>query len=88
MLKDNGIYLEVKRGMKKPRNFKPKYSIRNDVIAQIILSIIGQILIYHRYILNRERTQEKMSHSRSGQYYEKHNTGNFCSDRNNIQAAK
>ena len=43
MLKDNGIYFEVKRGMKKPRKFKAKYSIRNDVMAQILLSIIAQI---------------------------------------------
>ena len=43
MLKDNGIYLEVKRGMKKPRKFKARYSIRNDVMAQIVLSMIAQI---------------------------------------------
>ena len=43
MLKNYGIYLEVKRGVKKPRKFQAKYSIRNDILAQIILSMIAQI---------------------------------------------
>ena len=43
MLQDNGIYLEVKRGAKKPRGFKPVYSVKNDVLAQIILSMVNQI---------------------------------------------
>ena len=42
MLKDNNIYLEVKRGVKKTKGFKPKYSIRNDELAQIILSMVVQ----------------------------------------------
>ena len=43
MLKDNGIYLEIKRGAKKPKNFKPAYYVKNDVLAQIILSMVNQI---------------------------------------------
>lgn len=43
MLQDNDIYLEVKRGAKKPRGFKPVYSVKNDVLAQIILSMVNQI---------------------------------------------
>ncbi len=43
MLQDNGIYLEIKRGSKKPRGFKPIYTVKNDVLAQIILSMINQI---------------------------------------------
>lgn len=43
MLKDNGIYLDVKRGAGRPKNFKPKYSVRNDTLAQIVLSMVNQI---------------------------------------------
>lgn len=43
MLRDNGIYLEIKRDSdKKLKNFKPKYQIRNDYLAQIILSMVKQ----------------------------------------------
>ena len=41
MLKDNGTYLEIKRGTKKPRNFK--HYVKNDVLAQIVLSMVNQI---------------------------------------------
>lgn len=43
MLKDNGIYMEVKRGAGKPKGFRPKYSVKNDVLAQLILSMVNQI---------------------------------------------
>lgn len=43
MLQYNGIYLEIKRGAKKPRGFKPVYSVKNDVLAQLILSMVNQI---------------------------------------------
>lgn len=43
MLQYNGIYLEIKRGAKKPRGFKPAYSVKNDVLAQLILSMVNQI---------------------------------------------
>lgn len=44
LLKDNGIYLGIKRGADKtPKNFKAKYSLKNDILAQIILSMVNQI---------------------------------------------
>ena len=42
MLKNNDIYMEVKRSSKKPK-IMSKYSVRNDVLAQIILSMVNQI---------------------------------------------
>lgn len=43
MLQDNSIYLEVKRGAKSPKKFKPSCKIRNDTLAKIILSMVVQI---------------------------------------------
>ena len=42
MLRNNGIYLDVKRGAKKPAKKKLSYSIKNVELAQIVLSMVMQ----------------------------------------------
>lgn len=41
-LQDEAIYLEIKRGAKPPKGFKPKTKISNDELGQLILSFAYQ----------------------------------------------
>ena len=42
LLEDNNIFLDIKRGSKKPKSKKFKISIKNDELGQLILSFVYQ----------------------------------------------